>query len=62
MTKVTNLNRFRKQKARDEKRAEADANAVKHGRTKAQKALEDARAEKAARNLDGHRLDRDTPD
>ena len=62
MTNVTNLNRFRKQKARDEKRAEADANAVKHGRTKAQKALEDARAEKAARNLDGHRLDRDTPD
>ena len=62
MTKVTNLNRFRKQKARDEKRAEADANAVKHGRTKAQKSLEDARAEKAARNLDGHRLDRDTPD
>ena len=62
MTKVTNLNRFRKQKARDDKRAEADANAVKHGRTKAQKALEDARAEKAARNLDGHRLDRDTPD
>ena len=62
MTKVTNLNRFRKQKARDDKRAEADANAVKHGRTKAQKSLEDARAEKAARNLDGHRLDRDTPD
>jgi len=62
MTNVTNLNRFRKQKARDEKRAEADANAVKHGRTKAQKSLEDARAEKAARNLDGHRLDRDTPD
>ena len=62
MTNVTNLNRFRKQKARDEKRAEADANAVKHGRTKAQKSLEDARAEKAARNLDGHRRDRDTPD
>ena len=62
MTNVTNLNRFRKQKARDEKRAEADANAVKHGRTKAQKSLEDARAEKAARSLDGHRRDRDTPE
>lgn len=54
MSKVTNLNRFRKDKARAEKRAEGDENAVKHGRTKAQKALERARADKAARDLDGH--------
>ncbi len=54
MAKVTNLNRFRKQKARAEKRARADENAAKHGRTKAQKALETARADKAARDLDGH--------
>lgn len=59
MAEVVNLNRFRKEKARAEKRAEADANAAKHGRTRAEKALEKARAEKAARDLDGHERDRD---
>ncbi len=58
MSKVTNLNRARKEKARNEKRARGDANAAKHGRTKAQRALEDARADKSARDLDGHRRDR----
>lgn len=52
MTNVTNLNRFRKDKARAEKRAQADANAAKHGRTKAQKLLEAAQAEKAKAFLD----------
>ena len=55
MARVTNLNRFRKQKARAEKRARAEANAAKYGRSKAQKALEQARAEKSARLLDAHR-------
>lgn len=59
MAGVVNLNRFRKEKARAEKRAEADANAAKHGRTKAEKALDKARAEKTARTLDGHERDRD---
>ena len=54
MAQPVNLNRFRKQKARDEKRREADANAAKHGLTKAQKELARARAEKAKRDLDGH--------
>ncbi len=58
MSKVTNLNRFRKARARAEKRARGDENAVKHGRTRAQKALETARTEKAARDLDGHNRDR----
>ena len=53
MSNVTNLNQFRKAKARDEKRAKADQNAVKFGRTKAQKDLERARTEKAKRDLDG---------
>ncbi|MCI5110763.1 MAG: DUF4169 family protein [Marivita sp.] len=53
MSSVTNLNQFRKTKARAEKRAKADENAVKFGRTKAQKALEKAQAEKARRDLDG---------
>lgn len=55
MDKVTNLNRFRKQKARADKRVEADRNAVKFGRTKAEKDLARAREDKAARDLDGHR-------
>ncbi len=59
MAGVVNLNRFRKEKARADRRAEADANAAKHGRTKAEKALEKARAEKTARDLDGHERDRE---
>ncbi len=57
MSKVTNLNQIRKQKARADRRAEADANAAKFGRTKAQKALEQAQADKARRELDRHRKD-----
>ena len=59
MAGVVNLGRFRKEKLRAEKRAEADANAAKHGRTRAEKALDKARADKAARDLDGHERDRD---
>lgn len=54
MSSVTNLNRFRKQKARADEKREANENAVKHGRTKAQIDLERARARKARRDLDGH--------
>jgi hypothetical protein len=54
MSNVTNLNQFRKAKARDDKRAKADENAVTFGRTKAQKDLEKARRDKARRDLDGH--------
>ncbi|ETA50908.1 DUF4169 family protein [Ponticoccus alexandrii] len=54
MTQPVNLNRFRKQKACAEKRRAGDENAVKHGRSKAERALEEARADKARRDLDGH--------
>jgi hypothetical protein len=57
MSTPINLNQFRKDKARKQKRAEADANAVKFGRSKAQKALDAARAAKAKALLDGHRTD-----
>ena len=53
MSNVTNFNQFRKTKARQDKRAKADENAVKFGRTKAQRDLEKARAAKAKRDLDG---------
>ena len=55
MPEPINLNRFRKQKVRAEKKARADENAVKFGRTKAEKDLDKAQADKAARDLDGHK-------
>jgi hypothetical protein len=50
-----NLNRFRKEKAREEAKARADANAAKFGRSKAERVLDATRAEKAKKMLDAHR-------
>ncbi len=55
MSNVINLNQARKAKSRDNKRQQADVNAVKFGRTKSQKTLEKKQAEKSARELDGHK-------
>jgi hypothetical protein len=55
MGEVVNLRTAKKQAARKAARSVADANAAKHGRTKAERDLEKARAEKAARELDGHK-------
>lgn len=57
MAQIVNLNRFRKDKARSAARTQADANAARHGRTGAEKARDRAKAEKAARDLDGHQRD-----
>lgn len=57
--KPINLNKARKARARAGAKARADENAVKFGRTRAEKDLEKARADKAARQLDGHRRDPD---
>lgn len=57
MAEIVNLNRFRKAQDRVKKRAEADENAVKFGRTKAQRALEEAQAEQARATLEAHRRD-----
>lgn len=54
MSKVVNLNRFKKQKARDDKRRVGDRNAARHGVTKSEKDLAEARRSKAERDLDGH--------
>lgn len=59
MAEITNLNRFRKQKARADRRVEADANAAKFGRTREQRLREEAEAEKARTVLDAHRRDPD---
>ena len=57
MSNLINLNKARKARAKTRKRAEADENAVRHGRTKAQKTLDKANADKANRYLDGHRTE-----
>jgi len=57
MGKPVNLNRYRKEKARAEKKARADRNAAAFGRSKAEKQLDKARANKARRDLDNHELD-----
>ncbi|SMX28311.1 hypothetical protein TRP8649_02427 [Pelagimonas phthalicica] len=57
MAEIINLNRFRKNKRRAEKRQEADENAVKFGRSKAEKELDQAQQSKADRDLDGHELE-----
>jgi sRNA-binding protein len=54
MAKIVNLRAARKAKERETSRAAGDQNAAKFGRTKAEKDLEKARAEKARRDLDGH--------
>lgn len=60
MAEIVNLRQARKRKARAAKRDAADVAAAKHGRSKAEKRLLEARAEKAARDLDG--VKRETPD
>lgn len=57
MSEPVNLNRFRKARARAERKAQAAENAVKFGRTKAEKELEKARAEKASSTVEQHKLD-----
>ena len=54
--KVVSLSRARKDRARSARRAEADANAARHGRTRAEREAERDAAERAARALHGHRL------
>ena len=62
MADLVNLNRFRKQKARAEKEAEAAENRVRFGRTKAEKKAEAQETARKARLLEGHRRAGDEPD
>jgi phage protein D len=59
MAEIVNLARAKKQAARKAARVTADANAAKFGRTKAEREADRAQAEKAARDLDGHRREAD---
>ena len=57
--KVINLRTRRKQALREARRKDATENAARHGRGKAEAALDQARMDKAARELDAHRRDPD---
>ena len=55
MAKPVNLNRVRKAWARAERKAQAEENAVRFGRYKAEKERDATQAEQAARLLDLHK-------
>lgn len=57
MAEIVNLNRFRKQTTRARDKAQADENAVKFGRTKAQKAADQAERNQVEKTLDQGQLD-----
>ena len=54
-----NLNRARKARARDEKRRQADQNAIKFGRSKAERDLATARNKADTTRFDAHRREGD---
>lgn len=55
--KPVNLNRYRKQKARAEKKARADRNAVTHGLPKSERTRTRAESRKSVKDLDGKVLE-----
>lgn len=60
MGKVINLNRYRKQKAKADRRKQADVNRRLHGRTKAEVAREALQKQRLTHALDGAKLEGDT--
>jgi hypothetical protein len=57
MAEVVNLNRARKARTKDAARVKASENRAAFGRTRAERELEAARAEKAVRDLEGKKRD-----
>lgn len=57
MAEIVNLRRARKAKARGEAEKDAEANRAKFGRTKAERRQGEASSARAARDLEGKRLD-----
>lgn len=57
MADLVNLRTVRKRRARAEREAAAAEARTLHGRTKAEKDLERARADKGRRDLEAHRRD-----
>lgn len=59
MAEIINLRMMRKARKRDADKALAAQNRALSGRTKAQKQMDRAEQDRAARELDGHRRDSD---
>ena len=57
MSEIVNFNKFRKDKARADKKARADENAVKFGRTKAEKSRDKIEQTRQDKQHDGHKLE-----
>jgi hypothetical protein len=57
MGEIVNLRKVRKQAKKREDAERAAANRIVHGRSKAERTLQEARTAKIQRHLDGHRLD-----
>ncbi len=57
MGEVVNLKRFRKRSEREQSAKCAEVNRARFGRTKAERAAEEQRAERANALLDQHRID-----
>lgn len=58
MAELVNLNRARKARARTDAETKAAENRVRFGRTKAERHLEQARAEKARKDIDSGKRER----
>lgn len=61
MAEIINLRQARKNKARADKEARAAENRIAFGRTKAEKSLTQAERDMAARRIDVHKRDDETP-
>lgn len=57
MGELVNLNRYRKQRDRDEKIRQASENRTRFGRTKTEKLLDSQETGRLTRDLDGKKLD-----
>lgn len=57
MSNLTNLNKAGKDRTRDARKRDADANSAKFGRSKAEKQAMAAKLSKIAKALGGHKLD-----
>lgn len=59
MTEIINLRQQRKAKARTDKDKKAEQNRRAFGQTKAEKQKKQLESDRAAKILDGHKLDKD---
>ena len=59
MAEIVNLRRARKDKARQQRESEADANRRRFGRSKAEKAADKEARDRSQRDIDGKKIDRD---